>query len=148
MKIIFLIFFSLYFISGSANAQFWGPKNYEECVLEKMKGQHQSLLPTARQACRNEFPPPLKRQKIQLNNEDWEWEQKPKDKIVINVINLPQHVKLEKAEAIFLDTCGEKLTKPAFQATAEKATFSNKFEFRVPPRQFECARVTFTGMAP
>jgi hypothetical protein len=41
----------------SANAGWFGPSNYEECVLEKMKGQSSYMLATAQNACRLKFPP-------------------------------------------------------------------------------------------
>ena len=148
MKKILIVISTAICISNTAHAQLWGPKNYEECVLDKMKGQHQSLLYTAREACRIAFPPPPTRQIIYLENEDWTWEQNPTNKITIKVNKLPKGVKLEKANAIFYDDCEGKQTNPAFQATAERAMFSDRFEFTVPYRTFKCARVTFTGMAP
>lgn len=37
-------------------ADIFGPDNYEECVLEKMKGQNKSMIHTARKACEKKFP--------------------------------------------------------------------------------------------
>lgn len=37
-------------------ANFFGPDNYEECVLEKMKGQNKGMIYTARKACEKKFP--------------------------------------------------------------------------------------------
>ena len=34
----------------------FGPKNFEECVLEKMKDQNKSLIDFASRACEKEFP--------------------------------------------------------------------------------------------
>lgn len=34
----------------------FGANNFEECVLEKMKGQNKSLINFARKACENKFP--------------------------------------------------------------------------------------------
>lgn len=141
---IILIFINI----NSAHSQLWGPKNFEECVLEKMKGQLQAMIHTARQACKISFPPPPTRQTIYLDAGDWVWEQNPANKITIKVNNLPKGTKLEKADAIFFDECEGKQTNPAYQSTAERARFSDQFEFTVPFRTFRCARVTFTGMAP
>ena len=148
LKKSFLTITSTLCFLNSANAQLWGPKNYEECVLDKMKGQHQSLLNTARDACKIAFPPPPSRQTIYIDKEDWTWEQNPGNKIIIKVKKLPKGIQLEKADAIFFDECEGKQTNPAYQATAERAMFSDRFEFIVPHRTFRCARVTFTGMAP
>lgn len=45
-------------ISLPAYAGWFGPSNYEECVLNKMKGQKADIEDTARDACRIKFPCP------------------------------------------------------------------------------------------
>ena len=40
-------------------AGWFGPSNYDECVLDKMKGQSPAMLYHAEAACRIEFPDPL-----------------------------------------------------------------------------------------
>jgi hypothetical protein len=40
----------------SAFAGWFGPDNYEDCVLEKMKGQNKAMISTARKACEKQFP--------------------------------------------------------------------------------------------
>jgi hypothetical protein len=42
----------------SANAGWFGPSNYEECVLEKMKGQSRYMFNAAMRACDDKFPCP------------------------------------------------------------------------------------------
>jgi hypothetical protein len=39
----------------AANAGWFGPNNYEECMLDKMKGQTDSMYLTARTACAKLF---------------------------------------------------------------------------------------------
>jgi hypothetical protein len=46
----------LAYANRSANAGWFGSGNYEECVLEKMKGQLPYMVKTARDACRLKFP--------------------------------------------------------------------------------------------
>jgi hypothetical protein len=41
--------------SFGANADWFGPDNYEECVLEKMKGQPKEMMWTAQTACEKKF---------------------------------------------------------------------------------------------
>lgn len=130
-----------------AKAGIFGPANYEECMLEKMKGQERSMYSIASSYCREKFPPEPTRKVIDLEIEDWTWEQNPGNKITVTVKKLPKGAKLEKADAIFYDECEGKQSNPAFQASAEKSTFGNKFEFTVPFRTFRCARVTFIGLA-
>ena len=43
-------------ILNTAHAGIFGPDNYEECVLDKMKGQAKNLIYVARKACEKKFP--------------------------------------------------------------------------------------------
>lgn len=40
----------------SGMAEWFGPDNYEDCLLEKMQGQNKAMLNTARKACEKQFP--------------------------------------------------------------------------------------------
>lgn len=46
------------FVSGASSVQaaWLGPDNFDECVLEKMKGQQPNMIGVARSACRVQFP--------------------------------------------------------------------------------------------
>lgn len=46
----------IFLMPTMASASFFGPKNYEECVLENMKGQVKTMISTARKACEKRFP--------------------------------------------------------------------------------------------
>lgn len=46
----------LIFLSCGASADWFGPDNYEECVLDKMKGQPKEMMWTAQTACEKKFP--------------------------------------------------------------------------------------------
>lgn len=50
----------LWYSTVSVNAGWFGPSNYQECVLGKMKGQAGDMLPTAQSACNLQFPCPDK----------------------------------------------------------------------------------------
>ena len=59
MKELYRIFGVLIAITVTpvlAEAGWFGPDNYEECVLDKMKGQDRGMLPTAEKACEKQFP--------------------------------------------------------------------------------------------
>ena len=43
-------------ISFGVQAGWFGPSNYEECILIKMKGQDRSMFRFAKDACEQEFP--------------------------------------------------------------------------------------------
>ncbi len=42
----------------SAHAGWFGPSNYQECLLEEMRGQSPYMLPSAAAVCNRKFPPP------------------------------------------------------------------------------------------
>jgi|HubBroStandDraft_6_1064221.scaffolds.fasta_scaffold207677_2 hypothetical protein len=42
--------------TSGANAGWFGPSDYRECVLAEMKGKPEYLLPTIRGLCNNKFP--------------------------------------------------------------------------------------------
>lgn len=63
---IFLLF---YVISSQSSAGWFGPDNYEECVLEKMKGQNTLMIFAARGACEKMFPYEKKLQNYKKNIE-------------------------------------------------------------------------------
>ncbi|MBU0769350.1 MAG: hypothetical protein KJ687_09695 [Proteobacteria bacterium] len=46
------------FVSGASSVQagWFGPSNFDDCVLEKMKGQTPNMIGVARSACRSQFP--------------------------------------------------------------------------------------------
>ena len=47
---------ALLLFATNSQAGIFGPDNYEECVLDKMKGQAKSLIFIARKACEKKFP--------------------------------------------------------------------------------------------
>ncbi len=55
-KIIAILFVACMNFPSFTYAGWFGPNNYDDCVLEKMKGQDKSMLYTARKACEKEFP--------------------------------------------------------------------------------------------
>ena len=55
---IIFAFLSIAFAGSSSQAGWFGPSNYAECLLEKMKGQSLGMIEAAKAACKVEFPPP------------------------------------------------------------------------------------------
>jgi hypothetical protein len=54
VRILYLIIVIL--STNTAYAGWFGPDNYEDCILEKMRGQHKNMIHTARIACEKSFP--------------------------------------------------------------------------------------------
>jgi hypothetical protein len=64
--------------SAAAVAGLFGPSNFEECMVEKMKGQSESMLGIVHQLCREKFPvKEPKRTKVhpRANDLEYTWHQ-------------------------------------------------------------------------
>lgn len=64
MRIKILLLFGVVLVPIVGLAGWFDLDNYEDCVLEKMKGQQKHLLNIARKACRNEFPEKITRKNM------------------------------------------------------------------------------------
>ena len=90
----------------SANAGWFDPSNYEECVLENMKGQGRYMFPTAREACLLKFPDPEAKptkQEVVLKNRfihfNWcVWDETNKE---ICILDQPDRYTITKVIASF-----------------------------------------------
>ena len=51
-----LLIAALLLSTSGANAGWFGPRNYRECVLNEMKGTAASMLPTVKGLCNKRFP--------------------------------------------------------------------------------------------
>lgn len=56
LRFIYYTLSIAFFYTTTAQAGWFGPSNYQECVLDKMKGQPMYLLQTAEDACMKSFP--------------------------------------------------------------------------------------------
>lgn len=149
MKIIkFTFLFPFIFFSCNVFAGLFGPTNYEECVLDKMKGQDRWMLSTAREACYIKFPPPPKEQMLEIDAKDWSWKKTDADTLTIDVKTLPKNTKLTSVTVtMFTNVCGEKQVSPGVTFTADKSLLSNKFVVKIDGgvNKFHCANVVFFG---
>ena len=145
-KIISFVLLFLFFVSFNVNAGIFGAANYEECVLEKMKGQTVQLLGVARDACRQAFPLPPQEVIIDTDKLKWEWCESGSIKQIICVNKIPKNVNISRIEAIFFsETCGAKQEKPGIKGEAEKSMFSDKYTIYLPYGTYKCANILFYG---
>lgn len=136
----------LVFGASHANAQFFGPKNLEECILEKMKGQASNMGGIARTACLKSFP-----QEILLNGQQVTstWCDGTDDSISA-CATVKADYKIARAEAAFTraicDTPESDFNWPDFEASTTPPLFGSTYKFSVSnARLYKCARFTFYG---
>lgn len=139
-----LAFALLLTISQASHAGLFGPSNFEECVLDKMKGQDRSMIYVAREACAKAFPD--LEQSLDDESIKSTWCESTKTKQVICVTEQPKNYKITKIEANFYtDKCENIQGKKPVIIRAQKPLFSSKFEFETPPAFYQCFTKTYLG---
>ena len=134
------------FVASPASAQIFGPKNLEECILEKMKGQAPNMAGVARKACLKSFP-----QEILLNDQQVTstWCDGTDDTISACVTVKPEY-KVTRAEATFVrakcDTPEANFFQPDLEVSTTPPLFGSTYKFSVSnARLYKCARFNFYG---
>ena len=135
-------------ISLPAHAQFFGPKNFEECVLEKMKGQAPNMISIARSACLKQFP----QERLLTEDEAQATWCATTDESINACVKFKDGVKVTKAMAAFSRAPCESanLSDNVFSgdqpADAKIPRFGSTFKFELKtPSQYKCARFLFYG---
>lgn len=129
-----------------AYAQWWrlGPKNFDECVLEKMKGQVPGMIQYARKACREQFP----EEELFARGEDYDvtWCDKTNDSISACLALKGDH-KVLRAEALFSkQDCDVPNTEFDVVVSTDPPLWGSTFKFKVADaRDFKCADFRFFG---
>ena len=134
------------FLPTTAHAQWFGPKNLEDCVLNKMKGQQPNMVGIARAACLKQFP-----QEVLLTEEYAKstWCETNADSIGA-CVTLKDGYKITRAEAVFSRTGCETSDSGSalFEATVEGKlpTFGSTYKFSVSNAgSYNCGRFLFYG---
>ena len=129
--------------------------DYDQCVLEKMKGESGYLLGYAADACRHEFPlpeaPPAPKTLENIADIDYKMCGEDENKeLEICIIRVSDEYTLEKVEAAFFSPpCNVTIYQSDFEKmtryTAEKSWFRSKytFDFGIPPNF--CVVFSFYG---
>lgn len=141
-----LVVLLLALITGPASAQLFGPKNYEECMLEKMKGQAPNMAGIARAACLRTFP-----QEVELTGHEASstWCDTSDNSISACVV-LKDGYKITKATGSFMRAaCGSgeiNFVTSDENVTATPPMFGSTYKFLVnDARSYRCAQFTFYG---
>lgn len=129
-------------------AQLFGPKNFEECVLDKMKGQSPNMIGIARAACYKQFP---SERLLTEDEAQSTWCETTYDSISA-CVKLKDGAKITKAMANFSRASCESanLTDNMFSgdqmAEAKIPFFGSTFKFELKnASQYKCARFLFYG---
>jgi hypothetical protein len=137
----------LIFGASNANAQIFGPKNLEECILEKMKGQAPNMAGVARTACLKSFPQETLLTDQQVTST---WCDGTDDSISACVTVIKPDYKITRAEAAFTrakcDTPEANFLQPDVEASASPPLFGTTYKFSVSnARYYKCAKFYFYG---
>lgn len=126
-------------------AGLFGPSNFEECVLDKMKGQDRVLYQTARAACLKAFPPEVVIDRDRLK---FKWCKSDYESESVCLEQKPGSVTITKVEAVFFeDECDTKQqSKPGVTASANQPWFGSTYKFDLPGGNRKCAYFTFYGI--
>jgi hypothetical protein len=128
-------------------AGLFGPSNFEECVLEKMKGQAPSLMYMARAACKKAFPGKPVETVIENDRIKYEWCKSEYESEAVCIEKKPENVEITKVEALFFeDACDAKQAKSGITVTAEKPWFGSTYKFALPFGNRKCAYFRFYGI--
>lgn len=131
--------------TASAQTGFFGPKNFDECVLKRMKGQNDRMLGHARSACRKEFP--TARKLIQGEEVDYSWCDTKNDSIVL-CLTLKGNVTVTEVVGRFArEECDAANSKSYGKPIVAKAPlFGEKYTFNVGPNHhLKCAQFEVWG---
>ena len=132
-----------FFYVSETSAGLLGPSNYEECVLEKMKGQAPGLIGMARAACLKAFPEEVV---IDHDRVKYTWCKADVNSVAVCIDQLPDNVTITKIEGLFFeDICEAKQSKAGVKAIATKPWYGATFRFELPPAKRGCAYFTFYG---
>ena len=127
-----------------AFAGLFEPSNYEECVLDKMKGQTQYLMDTARAACLKAFP---KEVVIDHSRIKYTWCKSEYNSVAVCIDQMPPNLNITRVEGLFFeDRCDAKQqSKAGVTAIAEKPWYGTIYKFDLPEAKRGCAVFTFYG---
>jgi hypothetical protein len=133
-----------FFYVPATSAGLLGPSNYEECVLEKMKGQAPGLIGMARAACLKAFPDEVV---VDHNRIKYTWCKAEYNSVAVCINQLPDNVTITKIEGLFFeDLCEAKQqSKAGVKAIAQRPWYGTTYTFELPPAKRGCAYFTFYG---
>ena len=122
MQIKLFLLLGFIFVPMVGLAGWFDPDNYEDCVLEKMKGQDRGLISTARKACRYQFPKEIELQG-QWGNVDimWKWSD---SSLIAEITRNDSEYEVTRFKAIFSTVPCDKQKSPSDHLLTKTFVFS------------------------
>jgi hypothetical protein len=154
---------SLWVICGtqSASAGWFGPSNYEECVLDKMRGEAAYMLPTAEAACREKFPAapePILPQLVQFDHQLIKYSEKKmpdNGDFAIYIEDKPRGYNIQSIKGVFVnrspcdlnfdDVNGDDTSYGSAIFWSKKVGDQDLFRFPINGTQFICMFFVYYG---
>lgn len=135
--------FGLFYVQV-AFAGLLGPSNFEECVLDKMKGQAPGLMGMANAACLKAFP---KEVAIDHSRVNYRWCESGYQSVAVCIDQMPTNVTITRVEGLFFeDNCDVTQSKAGVTAIAVKPWYGTTYRFELPAAKRGCAFFTFYGI--
>lgn len=138
--------------SVDAYGGIFGSSNYEECVVDKMKGQPANMVSLVAQACRKQFPPEemlVEGQNYRKGQFVAKWSATSKDTISAAISQNDTKYALTKAEGSFWKLgCDQHLgnPEPDIEVSAEAPLFGSTFDFKIINAvEYHCGMVLYYG---
>lgn len=142
----------LLLVIGSTPSYGWspfGPSNYQECVVEKMKGQDRSIIWRVEDACEIAFPYETEVSVKDENYLSWAWELRGSSRVALLITKNETVYKITRAKLLFFEgECNAVPTQNAKTAHADLVapTFGSEFVAPVSsPGAYRCAAAKFWG---
>ncbi len=143
---------SLFLALSAGPSHAWNPfgsANYEECVVDKMKGQDRSMTWRVQDACEIKFPYEHEVDLRDADNFRWTWELRPNNQVALLLATNETVYAITRAKLLLFE--GECNTTPAPNAKSAHADLvAPRFgsEFVAPlssPGTYRCAVAKFWG---
>jgi hypothetical protein len=142
--------FVLMFSSSVAHA--WnpfGPSNYEECVVEKMKGQDRAMINRVHDACELRFPHERELGLMTEPDFRWTWGMQPDGKVSFRIITNETKYDITRAQLLLFESnCGSStqfLESPAIADFRTPRVGSISVSPVSKAGDFRCAQTRFWG---
>lgn len=140
----------LLFGMSPAQAGWFGPSNFDDCVLEKMRGQAPNMIGVARSACRAQFPEEILLQegihykKGQIKNS---WYNTSKDTITISIDENKTDYKVTRVVIKPMkEPCDSPNLRVDDEVEAKSPMFGSKYVADVPDASvIKCAVIEIWG---